>query len=126
MDFARRLGIDKSSAYDLVQLHRYRAQIESRCLDLAEVAAKRGEPFRYPGWETALSWFYRPSRWRHRTISVHAADGEERTTPPHVFGRFGARCTLDVAASDANHLCAEWITKKQDALKIDWPGTSPG
>lgn len=39
-------------------------------------------------------------------------------TPPELFNRmdqeFGFDC--DVAASDENHLCANWLTEEQDAL----------
>jgi hypothetical protein len=50
---------NKRSAYRLVYLHRYRGQIISRCVDDAADAAKRGQIYRYPGWETALGWFQR-------------------------------------------------------------------
>jgi len=43
-------------------LHRYRAKIIGKCVEDAAVAAKRGQIFRYPGWETALGWFHRPKR----------------------------------------------------------------
>ena len=57
-DFARRIGItDQTSAYHLVHLHRYRAQIIGRCVDDAADAAKRGKIYRYLGWETAFGWF---------------------------------------------------------------------
>jgi hypothetical protein len=55
-DFARRIGIDRSSAYQLVKLHRHRAAIMSRCLDEQGRATARGEPYSFPGWETALGW----------------------------------------------------------------------
>ena len=32
-DFARRIGVDRSSAFELVKLHAHRAAIMSRCLD---------------------------------------------------------------------------------------------
>ena len=67
-DFARRIGVDRSSAFELVQLHRHRAAIMSRCLDLQEQAAARGEPYSYPGWQTALEWF--EGTGRHRPLRV--------------------------------------------------------
>jgi hypothetical protein len=55
VDFARRIGVtDQSSAYHLVHLRRYRVQIISRCENDATAATKRGQIYRYPGWETAL------------------------------------------------------------------------
>jgi hypothetical protein len=56
-DFARRMGVDRSSAFELVKLYRHRAAIMSRCLDEQEQAAARGAPYAFPGWETALGWF---------------------------------------------------------------------
>ena len=56
-DFARRIGVDRSSAFELVKLHRHRAPIMSQCLNEFEKAAARGEPYFYPGWQTALEWF---------------------------------------------------------------------
>lgn len=59
LDFARRIGIsDQTTAYQLFHLHRYRAKIIRRCVDNAAAAAKRGQVYRYPGWETALGWFH--------------------------------------------------------------------
>ena len=63
LDFARRIGVtDQKSAYQLVYLHRHRAQIISRCVDDAAAAAKRGQIYRYPGWETTLGWFHQAGR----------------------------------------------------------------
>jgi hypothetical protein len=63
VDFARRIGIsDQTTAYQLVHLHRYRAKIISKCVEDAAVAAKRGQIYRYPGWETALGWVHKPKR----------------------------------------------------------------
>jgi DNA N-6-adenine-methyltransferase (Dam) len=63
VDFARRIGVtDQSSAYHLVHLQRYRVQIISRCENDATAATKRGQIYRYPGWETALGWFHPTKR----------------------------------------------------------------
>src|SRR4051812_24733813 len=54
-DFARRIGItDQTSAYQLVHLVQYRAKIVRKCVADAAEAVKRGQIYRYPGWETAL------------------------------------------------------------------------
>jgi hypothetical protein len=53
-DFARRIGIDRSSAFEIVKLHRHRAAIEARCLDEQERAAERGEVYFHPGWGRRL------------------------------------------------------------------------
>ena len=85
VDFARRIGVtDQSSAYHLVHLHRYRAQIISRCVDGATAAAKRGQIYRYPGWETALGWFH-PTKRRGGQRS-----GCYWLTPPALYRKLNA------------------------------------
>ncbi len=121
IDFARRIGVDKSSAYLLVHLHEWRSQIETRCLDEAERAAKRGEPFYYPGWQTALSWYHK-NRGPAWNALLNKGRGDDKRTPPDIFRRFGSECTLDVAASAENHLCRDYFTKRQDGLKQKWHG----
>src|SRR5277367_857857 len=66
VDFAKRIGIDRSAAFDLVKLWKHRSAIMSRCLDEAEAAAKRGEMFNHPGWRTALEWCepIRHNKWK--------------------------------------------------------------
>src|ERR1700693_545372 len=56
-DFADRIGVDRSSAYQLVKLWHHRAAILSRCLDEG----------RFFGWETCLYWFERAPRHWNRT-----------------------------------------------------------
>jgi hypothetical protein len=46
------VGVDRSSAFELVKLH-HRAAIMSRCLDEQDRATARGEPYAFPGWRTA-------------------------------------------------------------------------
>jgi DNA modification methylase len=53
-DFARRIGVDRSSAFELVKLHKHRAAILSGCRDERDKAISRGECYFYPGWRTAL------------------------------------------------------------------------
>lgn len=84
IDFARRIGVDKSSAYLLVHLHLWRSKIETRCLDEAERAAIRGEPFRYPGWEAALSWFNK-SRCPAGNVLLNKGGNDDKRTPPDIF-----------------------------------------
>jgi len=59
-DFAGRIGIDRSSAYQLVKLWDYKDKILSRC-------EREG---RYPGWETALYWFERAPRSHQRRTAA--------------------------------------------------------
>jgi phage N-6-adenine-methyltransferase len=112
-DFAGRIGLDRASAFQLVKLWPHRAAILSRCQDEG----------RFFGWETCLYWHEpAPKSWS-RTYP-HKPDGrsDERRTPRAIFQRFGAGCTLDVAATDANALCQTYFTRKQDGLKQRWHG----
>ena len=78
------------------------------------------------GWETCLYWFEKaPRQWRNQSHPHHQGDGrndERRTPPAMIFQRYGASCTLDVAATDDNTLCPNFFTKKQNALKQRWHG----
>ena len=108
-DFARRIGVtDQSSAYHLVHLHRYRAQIISRCVDDAAAAAKRGQIYRYPGWETALGWFH-PTKRRGGQRS-----GRYWLTPPALWRKLDAEFHFDYdpcpypLPKGCNALIGEW------------------
>ena len=95
IDFAERIGVDQSSAYQLVKLWQYRKRILARCEDDG----------RYYGWETCLYWYERPPRGRHQDRDAK----QEYGTPPAIFQRFGTRCTLDVCATVGRALCADFI-----------------
>jgi DNA N-6-adenine-methyltransferase (Dam) len=112
-DFAARIGVDRSSAYQLVKLWQYRAAILRRC----------SHEGRYFGWETCLYWFERsPRRWNRTYPHTAGNQSDERQTPNHIFDQFGTDCTLDVAATAADALCPSHFTKKQDGLKQPWHG----
>jgi hypothetical protein len=93
IDFAERIGVDQSSAYQLVKLWQYRKPILARCEDEG----------RYYGWETCLYWHEKPPRGRHQDRDAK----QEYGTPPAIFRRFGTRCTLDVCATVGRALCAD-------------------
>jgi len=113
-DFASRIGVDRASAYQLVKLWHHREVILRRCQDEG----------RYFGWETCLYWYERaPRKWNRAYPYTSDIRSDERQTPEHIFKRFGGACTLDVAASDTNAVCAVYFTKKQDGLKQRWYGT---
>jgi hypothetical protein len=97
IDFAERIGVDQSSAYQLVKLWQYRKPILARCEDEG----------RYYGWETCLYWHEKPPRGRHQDRDAK----QEYGTPPAIFRRFGTRCTLDVCATVGRALCADFIPK---------------
>src|SRR3984957_4113770 len=107
IDFARRIGIsDQTSAYHLVHLHRYRPQIVQKCIDDAVPAAKRGQPSRYPGWETALGWFHKPKRINR--------SGRYWLTPPALYRRLDDEFKFEFDA------CPYPLPKGHNALAMDW------
>ena len=110
-DFARRIGIDRSSAYQLLKLSKHKAAILARCADEG----------RYYGWETCLYWFERnPDLSWHR--SPHGSHTDEYATPIAIFERFGKGCNLDVCATAETAMSSSFYTKEQDGLKLPWRG----
>jgi site-specific DNA-methyltransferase (cytosine-N4-specific) len=105
-DFARRIGVDRTSAFQLIKLYKHRAAILSDCREEQDRATKRGEYYFYPGWRTALERHAdKPSRgwsathvWQHGPESARAPDGPETTTTfvhaPKVFLHEGDSLTL--------------------------------
>jgi site-specific DNA-methyltransferase (cytosine-N4-specific) len=68
-DFARRIGVDRASAFQLVKLHKHRVAILSDCRDKQDKATVRGETYFYPGWRSVLEQLEgEPSRGRSTTI----------------------------------------------------------
>ncbi len=108
IDFAERIGVDQSSAYQLVKLWQYRKPILARCEDEG----------RYYGWETCLYWHEKPPRGRHQDRDAK----QEYGTPPAIFRRFGTRCTVDVCATVGRALCADFIPKAKNGLTQEWHG----
>jgi hypothetical protein len=107
IDFAKRIGVtDQSSAYHLVHLHRYRPEIVSKCVDDAADAAKRGQIYRYPGWETALSWFYATSRIQR--------SGRYWLTPPDLYRKLDAEFQFDFDP------CPYPLPKGFNSLALRW------
>ena len=124
VEFASQIGIDRSSAFDLVKLWKHRTRILQRCIDAADVAARAGEPFHYPGWRTALAWF-EEGRRPNTTAFQNLPNSDERPVPQFVFDwiaqHFGP-FDLDVAATDQNAKCEKYFTKQQDGLSRPWFG----
>ena len=72
-DFARRIGVDRSSAFELVKLHQHRAAILSDCSGEQEKAVGRGETYFYPGWRTLVERLEgEPSHGRLTTTALRA------------------------------------------------------
>jgi phage N-6-adenine-methyltransferase len=120
-DFARRIGVDRSSAFELVKLHRHRAAVMSRCLDEQEQAAARGEPYSYPGWQTALGWF-EPTGHRRPPMVIWHYGSDEWETPAALFSFLDRlyHFDVDVCASAGNTKCRLYFNKDQDGLAQTW------
>lgn len=71
-----------------------------------------------------MSLLRRPIRNHPQQVATRGADDEtdDRWTPLHLWipwnDRF--RFTLDVAASDENHLCDRYFTRANDGLRQSW------
>ena len=98
----------KLRRHHLVHLHRYRAQIVSRCVDDAADAAKRGQIYRYPGWETALRWFH-PTGGRSG-----GGRGRYWLTPPALYRKLNAEFQFD------HDPCPYPLPKGFNGLLTDW------
>ncbi len=55
--FGEEIGVDRSSAYNLVKLWPHWTAVWRRCRVESAAAVQRGESYSYPGWKTALEWF---------------------------------------------------------------------
>jgi site-specific DNA-methyltransferase (adenine-specific) len=119
-DFARRIGIDRSSSFELVKLHAHRAAIMSRCLDEQTQSAARGEPYCFPGWETALGWF--DGKGRHAPAVVWQRESDEWEAPPTLFEFLDAlyHFDVDVCSSAQNAKCRRFFSKDKDGLAQVW------
>jgi hypothetical protein len=107
VDFARRIGVsDQTTAYQLVHLHLYRVRIISKCVEDAADAAKRGQTYRYPGWETALGWFHKPKRIQR--------SGRYWLTPPDLYRKLEAEFHFDCDP------CPYPLPKEHNALRMEW------
>jgi phage N-6-adenine-methyltransferase len=122
VDFAVRIGVDRSSAYRLVKLHQHRPAIERRVMDEREMVTARREPYHYPGWETALAWV-EPTGTGPPV--VWARETDDWRSPPKLFNFLNGlfRFDVDVCASADSAKCAKFYTEADDGLKQVWqPG----
>jgi hypothetical protein len=127
--FANQIGIDRSSAYELLKLHPRRPEILRRCT----------KDNHWPGWEVCADWFRRdgdaadiereeptarnrglltPIRQRFKTPN------DEYGTPQDLFDHYDAafHFTLDVCATPRLAKCKKFFTPQQDGLKQSWQG----
>jgi hypothetical protein len=112
LDFAQRIGVaDQKSAYRLVHLREYRRRILSRCKDREARAAKRGRIYRWPGWETALGWYYR---------GRNGGRGRYCGATPMLRHLY-----VEHLGPDYHDVCPHPRPKGYDALEADWPIGKP-
>jgi hypothetical protein len=128
-DFARRIGVDRSSAFQLVKLHQHRATIMSRCLDQQGRATARGESYSFPGWETALGWFGQRGH-RHPPLVIWQR-GSDEWEAPHALFTFLDRLfhfDHDVCASPQTAKCSAMVVQLQGRLRFIHQGriVAPG
>jgi phage N-6-adenine-methyltransferase len=130
--FAAQIGIDRSSAFEVVKLHPHRTAVLDRC--------KRED--HWPGWKVTLDWFnaaadeelpeeisnYEPTS-RNRGVLTPTWQRwktafDEYGTPQELFDYYDRRYkfTCDVASSKSLAKCKNYYTRKQDGLKQPWTG----
>ncbi len=83
-----------------------RAKIARKCANDATEVAKRGELYRYPGWETALSWFHKSGRIRR--------SGRYWITPPALYRKLDAEFQFDFDP------CPSPLPKSFNSLNLEW------
>ena len=128
--FAMQIGIDRSSAYELLKLRPHRAEISKRCRCANH----------WPGWEVVAGWYKgdknhmadtdldRPATrnkglltptWQRRKVS-----DDEYGTPQALFDHYDRihHFTCDVAASAALAKCEKFFDKATDGLAQTWTG----
>lgn len=113
-DFARRIGVDRSSAFELVKLWKHKGAILARCQTDAEAAAKRGEPYYYPGWARALSWFEPKASFITWPPAGSHKTGDYWLTPPARYQAWDAEFGFDFDP------CPYPLPPGWDGIKMEW------
>jgi hypothetical protein len=123
--FATQIGIDRSSAYELVKLHPDRKPVLARCR----------VDNHWPGWEVCAGWFKgkadidheEPTQTRTRSIFTPTWQrfkvcDDEYGTPQALFAHYDQihHFTLDVCSIPALAKCKKYYTPEQDGLKQVW------
>jgi phage N-6-adenine-methyltransferase len=124
--FATQIGIDRSSAYELIKLHPNRKQVVARC---------RKENH-WPGWEVCAGWF-KEADIEHELPTTTPTRGIltptwqrfkvadiEYGTPQALFDHYDRihHFTLDVCSTAPMAKCKRFYTPEQDGLKQVWSG----
>ncbi|MGP0003046.1 MAG: DNA N-6-adenine-methyltransferase [Acetobacteraceae bacterium] len=126
--FAAQIGVDRSSAYELLKLHPKRKEVLAQC-------KKHNH---WPGWEICASWFkadggsnlepdaptarnkglLTPS-WQRFKVS-----DDEYGTPQALFDHYDRiyHFTFDVCSTPQLAKCKKFYTLEQDGLQQEWIG----
>ena len=127
--FAAQIGIDRSSAYELLKLHPNRKEVLAQC---------RTDKH-WPGWEVCAAWFKgngddsddKPDKptTRNRGILTPTwarfkVSDDEYGTPQPLFDHYDRayKFTLDVCSTAKLAKCKHFFTIEQDGLKQVWCG----
>jgi phage N-6-adenine-methyltransferase len=121
--FAEQIGVDRSSAYELLKLHERRKEIIAECRAAGH----------WPGWETFIKrngddavesdatsnarlGIQSPTWQKFKTTD------DEYGSPQALFDHYNRRFkfTLDVASSAKLAKCRKFFSKEQDGLTQDW------
>jgi DNA N-6-adenine-methyltransferase (Dam) len=127
--FAAQIGIDRSTAFELLKLHPHRKQTLDIC---------RREDH-WPGWEVCAGWFkaavagsdIEPDSLTTRNKNLPMPSGarlkasnDEYGTPQALFDHYDRihHFTLDVCSTPLLAKCQKFYTVAQNGLKQEWVG----
>jgi hypothetical protein len=125
-DFARRIGVDRASAFQLVKLHKHRDTTLAECREERAQAIAWGETYFYPGWRTVLERHeVKPSRGRSANYAWrqgHEPACVAATSSPKVTLYEGDNLTLlrSIRGSIQGDVC---ITSPPYFQKFDYQNT---
>lgn len=119
--FASDIGVDRSSAYEVLKLHPHHRKIVSRC----------EQENHWPAWATCAEWFKQPPPADNPPLLTKVGPSQppstekikrERETPADLFAHYDEifHFTLDVAASRTNAKVTRFFTMLQNGLLQDW------
>ncbi len=130
--FAAQIGIDRSSAFEVVKLHPHRIAVLAQC--------KREQ--HWPGWKVCLDWLKTTDVESTADIGLDPPISHNRGllgptsqrlkittdewgTPPDLFNHYHRKYNfmLDVSASADLAKCKRYFTREQDGLRQEWSGT---
>ncbi len=127
--FAAQIGINRSSAYELLKLHPHRKKVLAQC----------SKHKHWPGWEICAGWFkaavagsdIEPDSLTTRSRGLltpswarFKTSNDEYGTPQAFFDHYHRihHFTLDVCSTPPLAKCKKFYTVEQNGLKQEWVG----